>query len=316
MTKDRYPAVVNVPIRLGVRGDVALPLRPGERYDHVIEVVDGPTGGVQSEISAGICPAPSCRDRDAGPNRAMDWRALIMTREGQETRVEVLQVSACQHLTQLVVSHRQSVESWPDGVPTISLWDLASLAHSSRAGTERGEISGSLRNALLINLESSLKSGLLNANVQLSSPEASDDPVARLARHRRALTEVHALGLAAQVDSRSLALISGALARADAELQIVIANQMYRLYVSNTRLAEAAREAELRIANRERRWSRLAAATIVPLLFLSLLGTNTLPRRLFGVPVESAWSFLAVTMTTAVLAAIGFAWANHNRGVD
>jgi hypothetical protein len=89
---------------------------------------------------------------------------------------------------------------------------------------------------------------------------------------------------------------------------------MYRLVASNLELAELARKAESFQVERDRRWARLGAATLFPLLFLSLLGVNTFPITVAGQPMQALTPFIASTIVAAVLSVLGYAWAASSRG--
>lgn len=313
----RYCCPVGASIRVGIRGSSTLPIPgPPSGFEHVIEVSDSPDGrGVTATTSTGLGLRAAVGCHCAIPGEAITRsRALVLTRDRRGALAQMLEIESCPHITLITATDQQSIPDASTAISRIAAPDLATLAsicvRDAAAASPRSNISQLLVDELRIHLSRALKTKILAVEPARSFAPAADG-LDLLAQRRRLLGEIEEFAHAAHADASDITLVQGAIERADSELQIASATQLYRLVANTIELRQLTEKNEETQKRRERRWARAGAATIPPLAFLGLAGANTVPIKIHGEPVQAPIPFFASAAITALLSWAAYAWAKR-----
>lgn len=219
---------------------------------------------------------------------------------------QVASLKSCRHVTRLRPEAILPTDLLIASSTHLSERDLLSMAVNSVA--EDGSFSmGSIREQFQALLYAALQ---LRPDGPTRDSQKGVSPLASAAR-RRSMADLEAFAIASNIGEGQLSLLRNEVSRADAELQISLSIQMHDLQEASAALERTAAKATLVEAERERRWSRIGAATVFPLLLLSLLGANTLPPEIRGFSTQSTCALIITVVLTLIAAMLGLAWADR-----
>lgn len=301
-------------MRLGLRDGLVVHLRSSALdFPHVL-VIDGDIHPIPRSAGPDLHSAALVVQADGDACAAVSLRFLSLDYIDGSCELTAYEIEYCAHATRVRALAKRVVDAWPSGVTSTSPDDIASLfvdcAREFDPILADGSCQSSLIEVMLGKLSVNLGQGTGDVRVDDAPVGYRQDYEAAFNR-RRGLADIEQFGISARVVTSMLNLVQGAISRSDSEILIALAAEMYRIDVSNRLVAEETRLASQADAQRDQRWSKLAAASIFPLLLLSFLGANVIPQTLWGHATQGGGPVVAALALTVATSVLGYLWAGR-----